>query len=67
MVENFKGLDLLPLYLSENGDTLILVNDEDEVKFIYNCKDNRVEKIEVDNSILWSWAKDYVESLVSAH
>jgi len=67
MVEKFKGLDLLPLYLSENGDTLILVNDEDEVTFIYNCRDKRVEKIEVDNSILWSWAKDYVESLVSIH
>jgi len=61
----YKCLNLLPLYLSENGDTLILTNDIDETTLIYNCRDNRVEKIGITNTIMWSWAKNYVESLVS--
>jgi hypothetical protein len=56
---------LRPLYLSNNGDTLILANDEDDEAFIYNRIDNRVEKQRISNNILWSEAKDYVESLVS--
>ncbi|GAU37584.1 hypothetical protein TSUD_395560 [Trifolium subterraneum] len=70
--ENFvKTVNLLPLNLSENGDRLILANyddgdDEDEA-FIYNCKNNKVEKIRITNKIIWELAKDYVESLVSTH
>jgi len=63
-----KWLDLLPLYLSENGDTLILANDhDDDEAFIYNCRDNRVKRIGITNKILWSRTNDYVESLVSTH
>ncbi|CAL5191602.1 unnamed protein product [Lathyrus oleraceus] len=61
----FKWLDLLPMYLSENGDTLILANDRYDEAFIYNCKDNRVEKIEISDNILWSQSKYFTESLVS--
>ncbi|CAK8541083.1 unnamed protein product [Lathyrus sativus] len=61
----FKWLDLLPLYLSENGDTLILANDEYDEAFIYHHKNNRVEKIETTDDILWSQSKNYIESLVS--
>jgi hypothetical protein len=58
-------VNLLPLYLLNNGATLILANDEDDEAFIYNRIDNRVEKQRISNNILWSEAKDYVESLVS--
>ncbi|XP_045831661.1 uncharacterized protein LOC123923062 [Trifolium pratense] len=60
-------LDLLPLYLSENGDTLLLANVKHNEAFIYNCRDNKVEKIGIANNIMWPKAKDYVESLVSPH
>jgi hypothetical protein len=57
---------LRPLYLSNNGDTLILANvEEDDEAFIYNHIVNRVEKHRISNNILWSEAKDYGESLVS--
>jgi F-box interacting protein len=62
----FKWPSLLPLYLSENGDTLILANGDKEA-FIYNHRDKTIEKIGISNHILWSQAKDYVESLVSIH
>jgi F-box interacting protein len=66
--EDFYMMDLLPLYLSENGDTLILANIKCNESFIiYNCRDNKVEKIENANHIKWSQAKGYVESLVSTH
>jgi F-box interacting protein len=66
--ENFdKWVNLLPLYLSENGDTLILTNYDDDEAFIYNRRNNRVKKIGINNKILWGLAKDYVESLVSIH
>ncbi|PNX76989.1 F-box protein [Trifolium pratense] len=63
--ENFAQVNLLPLYLSENGDTLVLANDKQDEAFIYNCRDNKVEKIRIANRIKWSEAKNYVESLVS--
>ena len=59
------NIPLLPLYLSKNGDTLILTNDEEEGVIIYNQKDKRVEKTRISNEICWSSAFDYVESLVS--
>jgi F-box interacting protein len=62
------SLDLLPLYLSDNGDTLVLTNVEhSEVLFIYNRKNNKVEQVGNDDHIKWSMAKDFVESLVSTH
>jgi hypothetical protein len=55
------------LYLSENGDTLILANYDNDEAFIYNRRGHRVEKIGIKDKILWGLAKDYVESLVSTH
>ena len=66
-VSNFKLLELLPLCLSENGDTLLLANVVYDEAFIYNRRYNKLEKIGIANNILWSHAKDYVESLVSTH
>ena len=61
-------LDFLPLYLSGNGDTLILANNKENEAFIYNCRDGRVEKIVITNkNMKWFEAWDYVESLVSTH
>jgi F-box interacting protein len=65
--DNFAQVNLLPLYLSENGDTLVLANDEHGEAFIYNRRDNKVEKIRIANRIEWAESKDYVESLVSTH
>jgi F-box interacting protein len=63
----FEYSNLFPLYLSENGDTLVLANVEDNEVIIYNCRDNRVEKIGITNNIMWSQAKGYIESLVSTN
>jgi hypothetical protein len=54
----------LPLYLSENGDTLLLAREEDTVTSIYSCIDKKVEKAAVLNNVGWLYAMDYVESLV---
>ncbi|CAJ2670626.1 unnamed protein product [Trifolium pratense] len=61
------GTPLLPLYLSKNGDTLILANYEDDRAIIYNRRDQRVEieRIRISNKLFWFSAMDYVESLVS--
>ncbi|RHN43576.1 putative F-box domain-containing protein [Medicago truncatula] len=63
----FKQLGSLPLYLSKIGDTLVLANHEDGKAFIYNRVDNKVEEIGITNKIIWSHARDYVESLVPTH
>jgi hypothetical protein len=60
-------MNLLPLYLSDNGDTLVLTNVEYTEAFIYNRRDNKVEQIRNANHIKWSQAKDFVESLISTH
>jgi F-box interacting protein len=61
----FRWVNLWPLYLSENHDTLILANDEVHEAFIYNHRRNKVHKIGITNDISWSEAINYVESLVS--
>ena len=63
----FRWVNLWPLYLSENHDTLILANDEVNEAFIYNHRRNKVHKIETTNDTMWSEAINYVESLVSIH
>jgi F-box interacting protein len=60
----FETMEFLPLYLSKNGDTLILTNDKNDTAFIYKCRINRGEPIQITNKVRWLWAKDYVESLV---
>ncbi|XP_058739597.1 F-box/kelch-repeat protein At3g23880-like [Vicia villosa] len=47
---------LHPLCLSEDGDTIILAGSQEEQAFLYNWRDNRVEKTRITN---------YIESLVS--
>ncbi|CAJ2669685.1 unnamed protein product [Trifolium pratense] len=57
---------LFPLYLSENGDTLILMSNEgDHQAILYNLRDNTVEKTRITNKVTLFLSKDYVESLVS--
>jgi hypothetical protein len=57
-------IPLLPLYVSKNGDTLILTSDEEKGVIIYNRRDNRVERTRISNKICWPSTFDYVESLV---
>ncbi|KEH34308.1 F-box protein interaction domain protein [Medicago truncatula] len=61
----FETMEFLPLYLSKKGDALILANDQIDTAFIYKCRENRGEPIQITNKVRWLWAKDYVESLVS--
>jgi F-box interacting protein len=61
----FETMEFLPLYLSEKCETLILANDKTDTAFIYKCRDNRGEPIQITNRVWWLWAKDFVESLVS--
>ncbi|AES87360.1 F-box protein interaction domain protein [Medicago truncatula] len=64
-VMKFISFKLLPLHLSENGDTLILANDDADKAIVYNCKDNTTAKILITKQIFWRQARGYVESLVS--
>ena len=50
-ISNFKLLELLPLCLSENGDTLLLANVVYDEAFIYNRIYNKLEKIGITNNI----------------
>ncbi|XP_050918645.1 uncharacterized protein LOC127136089 [Lathyrus oleraceus] len=59
-----QQLELLPIYLCENGYTLILANIYKAPTFICDCRDNTVEPIRITDTIEWLWAKDHIESLV---
>ncbi|XP_045793457.1 F-box protein At1g11270-like [Trifolium pratense] len=59
------NLPLLPLDISQNGDTLIFANYEDEQAIVYNHIDKRVERIEISKKLCLFSARNYVESLVS--
>jgi len=56
---------LVPLHLSEDGDTFILASSLEDQAIIYNKRNNRVERTRITNSICWFSVKDYVESLAS--
>ncbi|GAU14944.1 hypothetical protein TSUD_47380 [Trifolium subterraneum] len=68
---------LVPLLLSENGDTLVLTSIVDSNAILYNLSDNRVERTKftagrlitssrsTSNRTCWYMAMDFVESLVS--
>jgi len=53
---------LLPLYLSENGDTLILTYHGEDEAVIYNQRENRVKKVGIFDKLC---RFSYVESLIS--
>ncbi|XP_058739600.1 F-box/kelch-repeat protein At3g23880-like [Vicia villosa] len=61
------GYDYLlhPLCLSEDDDTIILANSQEEQAFLYNWRDNRVEKTRITNNVLWMFSPNYIETLVS--
>jgi hypothetical protein len=58
-------LFIFPLYLSENGNKLILAYDKDDQAILYNFRENKAEKIRIKNYIRWFLSKNHVESLVS--
>ncbi|CAJ2655816.1 unnamed protein product [Trifolium pratense] len=60
----FEPLNFLPLYLSKNGHTFIFATDEGGLAFLYNCIDNKIEKIRPTNRIWWLWVTNHIESLV---
>lgn len=60
------SLNLKPLHLSENGDTVVFVNCLQDQAILYNLRNDTVQKSRVNHKICWFSIKDYVESLVSA-
>ncbi|XP_058741570.1 F-box/kelch-repeat protein At3g23880-like [Vicia villosa] len=60
-----KEMFMVPIYLSENDDTLILASRLEEQAILYNMRDNTVERTRITNRIRWLFVKEYVESLVS--
>ncbi|RHN58306.1 putative transcription factor WD40-like family [Medicago truncatula] len=70
--ENFPSanqlqcLDFSPVYLSQDGDKLILVRGDGvaEEAFVYYHRDNRVSRIGIANNLLWTEAMSYVGSMV---
>jgi hypothetical protein len=64
-VYNIRTASILsPLYLSENGDTLILIWDNADQAILYKMRDNTVEKTRITNEVRLSLSMVYVESLV---
>ncbi|KAL5072769.1 hypothetical protein RYX36_011753 [Vicia faba] len=70
------NISFLPLFLSKDGDTLVLCSSQNEVAILYNLRDNSMQRIEVKvhktiiddkthNSLYLSLAQGYVESLIS--
>jgi len=69
-------LRFLPLFLSKDGDTLVLRSSLEREAILYNWRDNRVERTRVTvhktsiddgtrSSLCWNYAKGFVESLIS--
>lgn len=56
---------LIPLHLSENGETMVLADMIQNRVILYNLRTNRAKKTRINRKICWSSMKDYVESLVS--
>jgi len=64
---NIRQFYLVPLHLSEDGDTLILASSLEDQAILYNMRKNRVERTRITISICWFSVKDYVESLASTY
>lgn len=58
-------LNLKPVHLSENCDTMVFVNNLQNQAIIYNLRNNTVLKSRINHKICWFFINDYVESLVS--
>ncbi|KAH1054573.1 hypothetical protein AAZX31_08G340300 [Glycine max] len=56
---------LLPFCISENGEVLMLVNNDVLNMTFYNRRNNRVEVIPIPNNNAWWQATNYIPSLVS--
>ncbi|XP_058741540.1 uncharacterized protein LOC131613920 [Vicia villosa] len=60
-------IKLTPLHLSEDGDTLLLANGQQDSAILYDWKNNRAKKTRINNKICWFSIRDYVESLVPTY
>ncbi|KAL5060394.1 hypothetical protein RYX36_031998 [Vicia faba] len=65
MGRRFYLMPLVPLYLSENGETLVLVHSLEGQAILYNTIDNTAQRTRITNKISWFSIKNYVESLAS--
>jgi len=56
---------LKPLYISQNGNILVLKSNLIDGEIVYNRRTNKGKKIRINKPIRWFSIKAYVESLVS--
>ncbi|CAL0324321.1 unnamed protein product [Lupinus luteus] len=54
----------MPLCVSENGDVLMLIDDQQYEMILYNMRDNKVQHADILKNRFQIFAEDYVESLV---
>ncbi|KAF1877205.1 hypothetical protein Lal_00011975 [Lupinus albus] len=54
----------VPLCISENGDVLMLIDDQQYETILYNMRDNKVQHTDIPKNRFQIFAEDYVESLV---
>ncbi|XP_058741152.1 F-box/kelch-repeat protein At3g23880-like [Vicia villosa] len=52
------------LHISEDGDTLLLANNQQDSAILYNWRNNIAKKTRINNKICWFSIRNYVESLV---
>jgi len=62
---DLENCQLLPLHLSDQNDTLILANNQEQRAILYNLRNNTAKRTRIIDEIQWFSAKVYVESLVS--
>ena len=58
---------LVPLCISENGDILMLGNDDPSEIVMYDRRDNKVESTKIFKFRGWINARDHVQSLAQPH
>lgn len=65
-LEKYFDSQWLPLHLSRNYDSLVLINNLDDLPVVYNLRDDSVERIRIINGKrCWRYNKNYyAESLV---
>lgn len=64
---NCFNCSLLPLCLSESGDTLLLGVPRTGQKILYNCRTNMVVQTAFTVGKNWFYFDHYVESMVSTN
>ncbi|CAL5191994.1 unnamed protein product [Lathyrus oleraceus] len=62
---DFLALKIMPLHVSEDGDTIVFANNLESRAILYNRRTKRARKTRINKKIGWFSMKGHVESLVS--